>query len=695
MKFNPEKTKIGCTEVKYLGFIFNHKGVSVDPSKIKSICEMPSPVCVPDIQRFLGMINFLGAFVKNLSKETTHIRQLLNKNVEWSWTDKQESEFNRLKNLISSAPVLTYFDPNKPLTLSVDASSTAMGAVISHGNNPIAYASASLTKAQCNYAQIEKELLAILFGCQKFHQYIYGNRVTVETDHKPIVGIYNKPLFNIPPRLQRILLRLQPYDLNIIYKPGKYLYIADTLSRAALLDNELTDLDEDIELHVNLLTSNLSISPSKLNEIISATSSDETLQKLILYCKNGFPNSKDKVEDCIKPYFPLKDDIHEANNLVFLSNRIIIPSALRKYFLKLIHEGHQGMNSCKKLVRNSMYWPNINNDIDNYISNCDICLTYRNSNPKQNLQPHDIKFLPWHKVAMDFFEFNKKIYLIVVDYFSKFVEVTLLNNGNSAIPVINSLKSIFARHGIPQILVSDNGPPMNSKAFQDFVNAWNIDHITSSPYYPRSNGLVERTIGTIKNMLKKCLADNSDPYLALLQYRNTPKHNLCSPAQLSMSRKLRSKLPVIERELKPKVCNYEQLKQCNDKYIVKSKQYYNKCTKELPPLHVGDRIYFQKYPKAVWSPGVITQIGPEPRSFVIQSNGVLYRRNRQHINKPSLPAYHHYDPPLPSEITSSQGDINRDISAEPSALQQSTIGQKVTRSGRVVKLPERYRDFVL
>lgn len=215
------------------------------------------------------------------------------------------------------------------------------------------------------------------------------------------------------------------------------------------------------------------------------------------YCKNGFPSAKNQVEDCVKPYFAVKNELHVANKLLFLSNRVIVPQALRKNFLQLLHEGHQGMNSCKKLARNSLYWPNINNDIDNYISNCQICLTYRKSNPKQSLLPHDYKFLAWKKVAIDLFEFNKKIYLIVVDYFSKYVEIALLNQVYSSLNVINHLKSIFARHGIPETVISDNGPPMNSKDFKLFTKEWNIQHITSRPYLSRSNGLVERTIGTI------------------------------------------------------------------------------------------------------------------------------------------------------------------------------------------------------
>lgn len=134
--------------------------------------------------------------------------------------------------MVTQAPVLRYFDMKKPLTLTVDASSKGLGAALVQDEQPIVYASRALTKSQQNYAQIEKEALAISFGCEKFHQYIFGRSVTVESDHKPLQSIFKKSLHQAPARLQRLLLSLQKYDLNVIFKPGKTMFLADTLSRA-------------------------------------------------------------------------------------------------------------------------------------------------------------------------------------------------------------------------------------------------------------------------------------------------------------------------------------------------------------------------------------------------------------------------------------------------------------------------------
>ena len=162
------------------------------------------------------------------------LRKLTEKDVEWKWTETEENSFNKLKKLATEAPVLRFYDPTLPLTLSVDSSSTGLGCVIMQEGQPIAYASRALTKTQQNYAQIEKETLAVVFGCEKFHQFVYGRTVEVETDHRPLQSIFNKPLHQAPARLQRFLQQLQKYDLQVTYKPGKYLYVADTLSQSYL-----------------------------------------------------------------------------------------------------------------------------------------------------------------------------------------------------------------------------------------------------------------------------------------------------------------------------------------------------------------------------------------------------------------------------------------------------------------------------
>lgn len=148
------------------------------------------------------------------------------------WTHEYEEPFSKLKEAISKTPVLRYFDSNEETTLQCDASSTGLGATLLQRGQPVTYASRALTPTEQHYAQIKKELLAVVFGMERFNQYTYGRKVFVESDHKPLEIIHKKPLISAPKRLQRMFLRLQKYDLEITYKPGKEMYVADALSRA-------------------------------------------------------------------------------------------------------------------------------------------------------------------------------------------------------------------------------------------------------------------------------------------------------------------------------------------------------------------------------------------------------------------------------------------------------------------------------
>lgn len=259
-------------------------------------------------------------------------------------------------------------------------------------------------------------------------------------------------------------------------------------------------------------------------------------------------------------------------------------------------------------------------------------MRYQNSNPKPKILAHEIIDLPWSKLGCDLFEFNISMYLLIVDYYSKYIEIESLNSGCNSSQVILKLKSIFSRHGIPHTLVSDNGPPFNSKDFKEFCENWQIDHKTSSPYLPRSNGLAERSIQTIKKLLLKSYESKSDPYVALLHHRTTPKGTLPSPAELLMSRSLRTKVPCIIRNLQPKVVDRQEYNKRLNANIQKYSDHYNQNVKKVRPAGKGDKVMFKKTPTSCWLPGRIIDHSKEPRSFLIKdNNGILYRRNKQHI----------------------------------------------------------------
>ena len=347
----------------------------------------------------------MGKFVENMSNLNKPLRDIIKDENKFEWTSSQQSSFDKLKLKITSDPILQHFDVNKPITISVDSSSYGLGATILQDDKPCAYASKALTDTQQRYAQIEKELLAICFGLERFHQFTFGQRVTVETDHKPLLGVFKKPLNSCPARLQRMLLSLQKYQINLVYKPGKNLIIADVLSRANL--NEHYNESYELEGHVCLIESKVVFSDEKMKEMLNATENDTELQKIKHYTINGWPNSISKISVNLKHFYKLRSEITVGNNnLLYLNQRLIIPSVSRSLILKNLHTGHVGISKSVVKAQNTVYWPGINNDIESYIKKCDICNKYSNSNTKRPMIVEPIVKQPG---VMDFDRYNALI----------------------------------------------------------------------------------------------------------------------------------------------------------------------------------------------------------------------------------------------------------------------------------------------
>lgn len=336
---------------------------------------------------------------------------------------------------------------------------------------------------------------------------------------------------------------------------------------------------------------------------------------------------KKKIPKDIKHFWNFKHEIYEIDGIVFKNQSIIIPTSLRNEMLNIIHDGHLGIEKCKNRARGLLYWPKINQDIENLIENCLVCQQLQNSNKKQTLIPHEMPKLPYEKLGSDIFEWNKELYILIVDYFSKYIEISKISS-TSAGNVISVLKSTFARHGIPKLLISDNGPPFNSKEFKKFMYDWGVEHRTSSPYYPQSNGLAERSIQTVKKMLTKCLLSNTDPYLGLLSLR-TSKHLGYSPSQLLMSRNLRTRIPVTQEILQPTVVDVQEYKQNVLDYQGKMKAKYDRNATTRSPLRQNTPIFFKKLPTdKSWKRGKVVENVSEPRSVIVEDReGNKYRRN--------------------------------------------------------------------
>ncbi|GBN42352.1 Transposon Ty3-I Gag-Pol polyprotein, partial [Araneus ventricosus] len=387
LKLSKDKSKIRVESVKYLGFDLSINGQSINEDKIQALIEYETPKNKAELQRFLGIITFLGKFIPNLSNRTGILRKLLGKNTEFVWSANEQKAFEDLKKCVTNAPVLSFYNKDKMSTISVDASQYGLGAVLLQEDHPIAYASSSLTETQQRYSQTEKELLAIVIGCKKFHYYVYGTKFVIETDHKPLIGLLQKPMDKLSPRLQRMVLELFKYNLQLRHVPGKNLYVEDALSRNPLKCHEDTSF---LEAGAAVVHTVLTASDEKTEILKKATKDDPVLSLIRNYIEEGWPANFKEVLEKAKPFWDKKAELHCYNELIFLGNRLVVPTQMKEEILQNLHSAHQGITSCINKASRNVYWPNFCEDIKNFVNSCSICQQHQRANVKETLLPYRV-----------------------------------------------------------------------------------------------------------------------------------------------------------------------------------------------------------------------------------------------------------------------------------------------------------------
>ena len=320
------------------------------------------------------------------------------------------------------------------------------------------------------------------------------------------------------------------------------------------------------------------------------------------------------------------------NGILFKGERPLIPQVLHQEYIQQLHLGHIGVEATKRRARDIVFWISMGKDIENQLSFCSVCNSTRNHQHKEPMQMYPVPDAPWSLVAADLFDWNGMQYLVLVDSYSGWFDMNYLSSTTSK-AVITKLKSHFAREGSPDTLVTDGGPQFSSKDFREFAKTWDFKHVQSSPIYPQSNGLAERAVQSAKGILEKTKRDGSDPYLALLNLRNTPHDSeLGSPAQRLKSRRLKCAVPTGKSLLNPHVKPPNIVKRALTCVRKKKKACYDKNarTKPLPVLEPNQVVRMQT-PKGYDRLGQVVKIADSPRSYIVRSNGGEYRRNRKHL----------------------------------------------------------------
>ena len=628
IKFNRDKLQVGESEVTYVGHKLTHEGVRPDPSKVEAIQNMPEPTDKGGVRRFLGFVNYLRKFIPRLSEMDAPLRELLKEKVEFHWNEPQEESFSKLKDCLLSEPLLGYFDVTKRIIIQVDSSKDGVGGVLLQNGRPVCFTSCALTDSQKRYSQIMKECLAVVIACEKFHQYLYGaEAVEIQTDHKPLETIFKRGLSDAPPGLTRMILGLKKYDLIVKWKPGKEMYLPDTLSRAYLPQCSTT-LEDEIQVEVHDVRNNLPVSESWYKTFVEETRQDDQLCRLVEVIRKGWPSRKRSTVRLVQEFWNYRDELSEIDGVILYGHRLVVPMSLRKVMLDKIHAGHMGIVKCKARASQSIFWPGINKEIENMVRECSTCEKYLPKQPREPMLPVQRPDETWQTIAADFFHYGGHVWMVIIDYYSRWIEVEKMTN-TTADATIRVFREKFGQFGIPLSLHTDGGPPFNSYQFKSFLKQLGVTHVTSSPYYSRSNGLAEKGVYIAKNMLRK----NQCLQTALMEYRASP---VCgtgnTPSQLMLGRNIRTLLPVAVRKTESAESGW------NEAIQSKQKKYYDRGVRFLPVLNIGDNVLVQDSSgKNRWTRGTVVDTEDCPRSYrvKIEPDGQVLRRNRKFLRPSS------------------------------------------------------------
>ena len=692
-----EKCVIKQTKVTFLGHELSETGLKADHDKVQALRDFAVPKDQEETQRFIGFVSYLSKFIPGLSELAKPLREICKVGTIFSFEQPHLDAFEAIRKKAMQDITLQFYDPEKPVELSVDASAHSLGAVLLQEGKPIEFASKSLTETQQGYSQIEKEMLAVLFGCTRFHYYLFGRQVTIETDHKPLVGLVVKDLNMLTARLATMRLRLLSYDFDLVWKPGKYMILADTLSRACPAG---TGENEDLKFDpLQRICSIVLTTDSAMDRYEKATAIDEELQVVYRMIQNGWPADRKMCPERALVYWHLRDYLSCRQGVVFYKDRLVIPGSERAAVLNELHKAHQGITKTLQRAQKTIFWPGIRRHITDRCLSCEPCRAVSKDERKEPLLNFPIPKHPFQVIGTDLFEIAGKSFLLIVDYLSKWPVVIPMRHTTSN-DLVKAMKATFAQYGIPEYIVSDNGPQYSSKEFADFCKQTKAKHETCSPHHQQGNGQAERMVGLVKSSMKKSIESHGEWWEALLAIRNTPiGEGLLSPAQILQGRNLRDHISLPLYNLQVQGYDFGKLvEQLKQRQAVQKYYYDRRAGPDKSNLVPGNTVMFKTPHK--WKSGVVSGVVGD-RSYSVETpQGLTLRRNRKDVRVIGPAPVHdcgaHQEgegttppeetrPPDSREMTSPTADQNQGVLCTP----------RRPRSGRQVGPPVRWKDYVM
>ena len=570
------KSTFGMSSIKWFGRLFTTQGVTADQSKIESIIKEGRPKSLEDVRSFLMACQFNAKFlfdhpnVKESYEEiTSPLRSLLKNNSRFTWGSSQEKSYRKLLQIMKSPATLQPFDVKKPTWFVADASEEGIQASIyqKKGNDtwiPIDHCSRGLTPAEANYSPIERESLAQSWGMNEFRFYLVGGNFTAWTDHEPVISIYNNSNKRTSKRISSHRDNVHDLCFTMRYLKGRHMPCdygsrhPNTIQHLTAEEQDNLGFDMGKTIYVRRITLGDSPDAIKVRDVVQAAHNDRIYQRICSAVKKGSPP-----KGIPAPFSKVYGELCVADNILLKGDKIVMPDAeffpgsgnIRRHVIDTAHDGHPGISSMKRRLRSRVWFPGMDQEITATVEGCLPCQASTPKIQRDPLVPSTPPEEPWQKLGADHWgpTPDGKYLMVVIDMLSKYPEVVVVNstNGDTNVKILDD---IFSRHGFPQSLRTDNGPPWNGKechSMQKYLKWCGIDHEpTISAYDPEANGLAESYMKVCQKIYHTALIENKNPKAEIKIWlrvnRSTPHPSTGKiPAEILFNRRFHNRLPSI------------------------------------------------------------------------------------------------------------------------------------------------------
>ena len=627
MTLNPDKCLISEDQVPWWGMMISKDGVAPDPSKIDALKHMTPPRSKEEVKSLFCMLQSNKNFIPRLASKTVNIRILLKKETDFSWNKKCQQEFEDIRKEFTKDILLRHFDPKLKTEIHVDAHQSGLSAILMQldkngDKHMVGVASRATTEVEARYPQIDLESLAVDFGLRRYRFYIAGGpQVSIITDHKPLRSIF-KNLRKGSIRSERIKLRHQDIDYNVVWEQG-VTNAADYLSRHAMplkhhRPEEVEEETKELEKTIWFLQYSPYTEAVSITQLIEETRNDPLMEQLKSYMRKGYlPRSKKS----LIPFAKVWDQLTILDSgLIMKGEKIVLPQTMIKTAIMKAHQGgHPGMTTMKRRLRTHFWCPQLNAKVQEMVKDCKECAMFTPKNRKNPLQPHKLEeFNAWEKLSIDLFGPmpDQRHIIVAQDMVSKFPAAKILNKTDGA-HVTGALREFYQTYGTPIIHRSDNGPPFNSKEFEAFSKHHAIHHETSAPYHPQANP-VEAIMKPLGKCMKAAHAQNRNKTEALGEwlaaYRATPNSATgIAPGDILFRHGYGNTFP------KKNPATNEQVQEafCKDQQVREDRDAEANLTRREDNFQIGDQVITKNNGHTKFQP----TFGPEPKTVTAIGEG--------------------------------------------------------------------------